>query len=195
MKCIIIGIAIATVIHLAACQGVRREIQRHLEFEDVLSEGQLRKQKDTPGLEYWVWRSEANDAKVLRIEDMTREYSVNIRLCISPEPPFQNVTIRVENIRYSNDGPSDTLYLLLDGKELGIFLTFEKWGSGHEWNVFHETGPIGDVRVLNEGVHTLSLQAVTDRWGVEYDRIAINAENQNPQVRLICDSELIEPRV
>lgn len=195
MAILVYGIVTVLMLSPVVSQGIvlRKEIQRHLELEDVLSEVQLRRQKNTPGLEYWIWRSEANNLKVLRIEDMYRQYSVNIRLCISPDPPGQNVTIRLENIRYSNDGPSDTLYLLLNNRLLGIFRTYEKWGSGHEWNVFHNTGPIGEAVDLPEGQYTLSLQARTDRWGVEYDRIEINAEFQNEFVDLICDSELVEP--
>ena len=185
------------VAHLASGQDVlvRRDIQRHLEMEDVLSEAQKLQQRNTRGLEYWIWRSEANNLKVLRIVDPgpIRRYSVNIRLCLSPNPPFQNVTIQVENLRYSNDGPSDTLYLRIGNVYNGTYRTFERWGGGHEWNVFHNTGPIGRPTSLPEGEYTLSIQARTDRWGVEYDRIAINAENQNELVQLICDSELTGP--
>ena len=194
---LIFGIVTLLVVHLVSGQDVlvRREIQRHLELEDVLSEAQLLQQRNTRGLEYWIWRSEANNLKVLRIVDQNRRYSVNIRLCVSPNPPFRNVTIQVENIRYSNDGPSDTLFLQINNRPIrnGTFRTFESWGGGHEWNVFHNTGPIGKPIDLPEGEHTLSLQAVTDRWGVEYDRIAINAENQNELVALLCDSELTGP--
>ena len=185
------------VAHLVSGQDVlvRRDIQRHLELEDVLSEPQLLQQRNTRGLEYWIWRSEANNLKVLRIVDpgQGRRYSVNIRLCLSPTPPFRNVTVQVENIRYSNDGPSDTLYVQIGNSYNGTYRTFESWGGGHEWNVFHNTGPIGRPTSLPEGEYTLSLQAKTDRWGVEYDRIAINADGQNDLVQLICDSELTGP--
>ena len=185
----IVGLIIAITAHLVAGQG----IQRHMEFVNVLSDTQLQRQRNNPGLEYWIWRSEATELKVLRVEDPARRTSVNFRLCIEPNPTSNNVTIKVENIRYSNDGPSDTVYLTLAGTPLGQFNTFEKWGAGHEWNVFHNSGVIqNSTRVLRRGQYTLSVQAETDQWGIEYDRLTIDAENQNELVELICDSELVE---
>ena len=189
MEMQLFGLIATIIVHIVAGQG----IQRHMEFVNVLSDTQLQRQQNNPGLEYWIWRSEATELKVLRVEDPARRTSVNFRLCIEPNPPFANVTIRVENIRYSNDGPSDTVYLTLAGRPLGQFNTFEKWGAGHEWNVFHNSDVItNSTRVLPQGQYTLSIQAETDQWGIEYDRITINAENQNELVELFCDSELVE---
>ena len=207
MELKLLGIIVATVLHLVECQSPFIElpavvapadpppslpIQRHMEFEEVLSRTQLNRQQSTRGLEYWIWRSEASDLKVLRMEDVARQARVNFILCINPIRPFRNVSIKVENIRYSNDGPSDTIYLSLNGIALGEFVTQEKWGGGHEWNVFHNTGPIGETRELPRGRYTLSVEVETDQWGVEYDRISIDATNQNTTTELICDANLVE---
>lgn len=178
------GIAVLLVISLVSGQ----QLQRYLELEDILSKNQ-KPQTEKP---HWVWRSNAINLKTLRIVDQGQQYSINISLCISPNPPSRRVAVQVETIRYSNDGPSDTVTVRIGDNFSGTFRTIERSDGGHGWNVFHDSRPIGKAISLPEGQYTLSLQAKTDRWGVELDRIVINAENQNEHVDLICNSELTE---
>ena len=156
-------------------------IQRHFEFENVLTEDQK---------SFWVWRSEASKLKTLRLEDMIGEYKVFFRICLDPIDPDKNVTLQIANIRYSNDGPSDTCYISLNDQIFSVFYTFERWRSGHEWNVFRNTGPVSRPMELPPGEYELGLSVNTDKWGVEFDRISINTENQNMTSDVFCGSGL-----
>lgn len=162
-------------------QSMFVEIQRHFEFEDVLNENQK---------SYWVWRSEASELKTLRLEDMVGQHKVFFRLCLEPADVTKNVTLRIANIRYSNDGPPDTCYASLNGQIFSVFYTYEKWRSGHEWNVFRNTGQIGRAMRLSRGEYELAIRVNTDKWGVEFDRITVNAENQNMTSNIFCGSGL-----
>lgn len=158
------------------------EIQKHFEFENALTEDQS---------DYWVWRSQAYRLKTLRLEDSNRTHSIELDLCIEPYLDDQNVTLYVDDIVYSNDGPSDLIYIIINGIEIGNFTTEEEWRSGHEWNVFRNSGRIGPSVVLSRGNYLLQIEVETDKWGVELDRIEINAENQDPMGKLFCGSRLV----
>ena len=164
------------------------EQQHHLELDKVVSRPQSVGQAKAE----WRWRSQATNLKTLYIVDpgQDRHFTINIRLCISPASPSKSVDVQVTNIRYSNDGSSDMLYVQIDGRQVGTRLTYAKSSWGHGWNVFRDTMKIGDPFSLSKGEHILSLQAKTDRWGVEFDRIVINSENQNEHLDLICGWEL-----
>ena len=168
---------------LSQVDGDSIEIQRHYEFEDILDENQN---------SYWVWRSEASELKTLRLEDMDGDHKIFFRLCVQPVNPNKNVTLKIANIRYSNDGPSDTCYVTVNGQFVSVFKTFEKWRSGHEWNVFRHTGQLGQSLSLPLGNHELAIKAKTDKWGVEFDRIIINAENQNFTSPIFCGGGLYD---
>lgn len=158
------------------------EIQRHFEFEEILDENQT---------EYWVWRSEASALKTLRLEDMTGQHKIFFSLCLDPMDPEKNVTVRIANIRYSNDGPEDVGYASLNGQLFSVFYTSEQWGSGHEWNVFRNTGQIGREMALPNGTYELGIKVETDKSGVEFDRIEVNAGNQNALSNIFCGAKLI----
>ena len=141
------GIALLTVLHLVS----GRQLQRHLELEDVLTDQQKLEREE-------IWRSEAINSKILRIVDQGqgRRFSINIRLCISPKLSSRDVAVQVENIRYSNDGPSDTMFVRIADRYIGTYRTIERSDGGHGWNVFHNTNPIGTPISLSEGEYTLS---------------------------------------
>lgn len=157
------------------------EIQKHYEFEDAL-------RQDQDGM--WVWRSEASELKTLRIEDQEGLSRVKFTLCVEPYNATQNITLYVDDIRYSNDGPSDNITLIFNGIAFAKFQTLEKWRSGHEWNVFRNSGNLGPALNLRPGRYDLLVTVVTDYWGVEFDRIRINAENQDPNIDLFCGSSV-----
>lgn len=157
------------------------EIQQHFEFENAVDEAQVG---------FWVWRSEAYGLKTLRLEDYNRTYTVELTLCIEPYIDGQNTTVFVHDVLYSNDGPSDNVYIMIDNNEIGNFTTREKWLSGYKWNVFRNAGRVGQPVVLAPGKHILELEVETDYYGVELDRIIINADNQDPLGRLFCNATL-----
>ena len=158
------------------------EIQQHFEFEDALDE--------TQG-EFWVWRSQAYDLKTLRLEDTNRTYTIELKLCVDPYLEGLNVTVYIDDIIYSNDGPSDLVYIQINGVNIGNFTTVEEWHSGYEWNVFRNSNRIGPSVVLSKGNYLLHVEVESDKWGVELDRIEINAENQDPMSKLFCGGKLI----
>lgn len=162
--------------HVCSAQ-VPVEIQKHFEFENALS---------TLQDDMWVWRSEASNLKALRLLDPNGSARIEFTLCIEPLNVTQNVTLYVDDIRYSNDGPSDNVTLRFNGKSIANFTTVEKWMGGHEWNLFRNSGKLGAALSLRQGQHSLMITVRTDRWGIEMDLIRINAENQNPMKELFC---------
>lgn len=165
------------VLHTIDAQGSSMEIQKHFEFENALTESQ-----DS----MWVWRSEASSLKTLRIVDQAGLSRIDLAICIVPYNASQNVTLFIDDIRYSNDGPADLVILQFNGINFANFTTFEKWRIGHEWNVFRNSGNLGPALNLSPGQYTLRMTVVTDEWGVEFDRIRVNAENQSPNDDIFC---------
>lgn len=157
------------------------EIQNHLEFEDVLTDSQD---------DFWVWRSEAYNLKTLRLEDGNRTHTIELTLCIEPALNDRNVTVVVDDVVYSNDGPPDKLYFSANGIKIGDFTTIEKWMHGQEWNVFRNSGRIGPTLIMSKGNYTINIEVETDKWGVELDRIEINAENQDLKTNLFCNARM-----
>ncbi|XP_052761934.1 uncharacterized protein LOC128204564 [Mya arenaria] len=179
-----IGILLALSIVIVNGQNFTVEVQKHYEFENALKEGQ--------GV--WQHRSEASLAKTLRINDLVGGTKmIHLTLCIQPYDTSQNVTFYIDDIRYSNDGPSDNITVLFNGLKIATFKTVEKWRAGQEWNVFRNSGRIGPSLEAMEGQYVLTVYAKTDEWGVELDRIRINAENHSPAKELFCDATYTEP--
>ncbi|KAH3747036.1 hypothetical protein DPMN_181457 [Dreissena polymorpha] len=85
----------------AACaQAVPMKVQKHFEFENAKPENQ------------WLWyRSEASGGRTLRMVDQKGTSSIKLTLCIEPSDTTQNVTVFIDDIRYSNDGQSDVVAL------------------------------------------------------------------------------------
>lgn len=183
MNLVFVACVFSAVIGTAIMQGPLVEIQKHFEFEDALTETQQ---------DMWVWRSEASGLKTLRIEDQAGQARIELSICVTPynRSQNQNVTLYIDDIRYSNDGPSDLVRLRFNNINFANFSTFEKWRSGHEWNVFRNSGNLGPAINLREGRYNLTISVVTDRWGVEFDRIRVNAENQNPGKDLFCGASM-----
>lgn len=153
-----------------------------LEFENGLSSTQIDK--------YLIYRSEASGNMTIHLQDADASKTFTAKLCvegIGSDP----VVIQVTGVYYSNDGPPDTIFLTLDGNPLGQGSTEEFSNGGAEWNVFKSTGPIGGAVALTNGNHTLSMTTNADQWGVELDYMTIRAQNQNPEVELLCESEFL----
>ena len=82
----------------------------------------------------------------------------------------------VYNVRYSNDGESDTVELLLNQTKIGSFRTRAASRRGHLWNVFKNTGVVGNPVLLLAGQnYSLKFVATADQYGVEIDRISLDS--------------------
>ena len=157
-------------------------IQKHAEFEDALSDVQQ---------DMWVWRSEASNMKTFRIVDELGTSEVRFQICVKPYNTSANITLHIDDIRYSNDGPSDNVTVRFNNIVLATFTTTERWRSGHEWNIFKNSGPLGPSLNLSPGQYFIQVNVRTDTWGIELDRIRVNAENQDPMSPLFCGSQLL----
>ena len=81
--------------------------------------------------------------------------------------------MRVENLRYSNDGQSDVFTITLNQARsiaLGSARTRDASSNGELWNEFRDTGPIGQHTNIREGLYHLVITAtIADEYGVEID--------------------------
>ena len=86
-----------------------------------------------------------------------------------------NCSIGVGNIRYSTDGPlPDTVNINLAEMDIGYFNTTSQKGEGHLWNVFKDSGPVGQHLQLQSGSYVLELLLSVDDLGVEIDKTTLN---------------------
>ena len=86
-----------------------------------------------------------------------------------------NCSISVENCRYSTDGPlPDTVSISLANTDVGSFITISRNGNGHLWNVFKDSGPVGQHLQLPSGHYDLILLLSVDNYGVEIDKTTLN---------------------
>lgn len=159
------------------------EIQRSFQFETV-----LRSDQEVS----WVWRSEASKLKTLRLVDFDRRFRIDIKLCIEPVKGADIVSIIIDDIRYANDGPDDYIFVTFEGEDWYVFSTYEKWAHGHEWNIFRNTGRVSEKKYLKKGEYIISVSAVTDKWGLELDKIRIIAEYQKLNSTLFCGGRLVD---
>ena len=116
-----------------------------------------------------MMRSEASDGLtvLIQLEDELR-HSMTIE---------SNCSIGVGNVRYSTDGPeSNTVNIILYNTNLGSFNTVSQAGNGHLWNVFKDSGPVGQQLQLPPGHYNLVLELLVsvDDIGVEIDNTAVN---------------------
>ena len=82
--------------------------------------------------------------------------------------------ISVENCRYSTDGPlPDTVNISLANTDVGFFNTISQKGDGHLWNVFKDSGPVGQHLQLPSGHYDLVLFLSVDDLGVEIDKTTL----------------------
>lgn len=159
------------------------ELQRSYQFENVLS-----REQD----ENWVWRSEASSLKTLRLVDFDRRYRIDLKICIDPIDGEETVSMYVDDIRYANDGPDDFIFVSFEGKDWNVFPTHEKWAHGHEWNIFRNTGRIKEAKYLTKGEYVISVSVITDKWGLELDKIRLIAEYQKLDSPLFCGGRLVD---
>ena len=86
-----------------------------------------------------------------------------------------NCSVSVGNVRYSTDGPfTDTVNISLANTEVGYFNSTSRKGEGHLWNVFKDSGPVGQHLMLQSGSYDLVLFLSVDDLGVEIDKTSLN---------------------
>lgn len=84
-----------------------------------------------------------------------------------------SLTLQVFNIEYTNDGPSDTITVYINGLLVGSFNTRSQSNNGHLWNEPISSGPVGNI-TLSSGDRTVKLTATkVDDHGIEIDRIIL----------------------
>ena len=85
--------------------------------------------------------------------------------------------MQVENLRYSHDGGSDEITITLNQDNsitLGSVYIRAASSNGELWNVFRNTGPIGQRTDIKEGLYHLVIAAtVADEYGVEIDYVTL----------------------
>ena len=100
-------------------------------------------------------------------------------------PLISQCQVQVKNVAYTNDGPSDTITVLLDGTTtIGSFHTTAHSNHGHYWNVPINSGVLGTPVELSSGSHTISIRAMaSDQYGVEIDKVDLdlNCSLDHPQ--------------
>ena len=64
-----------------------------------------------------------------------------------------NCSVSVRNVRYSTDGPlPDIVSISLNDTGIGSFNTVSREGEGQLWNVFRDSGPMGQHLQLKSGM-------------------------------------------
>lgn len=137
-----------------------------------------------------IFRSAASNGSTFHVTADDYERRFKATLCVQGSGD-NKVKIQVISLMYSNDGPSDTISLQVDGKNIGTAKTDEVYNGGNEWNVFKDSGPIGEAVTLDNGNHTLSMKVKSDQWGAEFDTITLRVHNQDPDARIICKTEIV----
>ena len=86
-----------------------------------------------------------------------------------------NCSVSVRNVRYSTDGPlPDIVNISLNDTGIGSFNTVSREGGGQLWNVFRDSGPVGQHLQLKSGSYDLVLFLSVDNYGVEIDKTTVN---------------------
>lgn len=104
--------------------------------------------------------------------------------------------VAVSNVAYTNDGGSDLIRVSLDDVLVGTFNTVDHSDAGALWNVVVNTGSIGEAREVQEGSHTLRIEATeTDMYNVEIDATTVTFNCTATDVqRLTCyEPDPIDP--
>lgn len=155
-------------------------MMRSFDYENALAQDQ----------NMWAWRSEASNDKTLRLVDETGNSRTELKLCLAKKVSERDLTLTIDNITYTNDGPKDVVVLTLNGDVIANWTTYEKCASGYGWNVPRYSGPLGGNMTLTAGVHTLTASIRTDEYGVEFDKIDVSVDNQDPDTEIFCGSSV-----
>ncbi|XP_053381026.1 uncharacterized protein LOC123551587 [Mercenaria mercenaria] len=113
--------------------------------------------------------------------------SLETELCFMTDTKFT-----LNEIRYSNDGPSDLISITLDKLVLDEFTTVSKSNWGKEWDVFRSHH--SRVSTVTEGGrHILKVTVLrSDQYGVEIDFIKFSVNDSHTLDSLRCKSICFE---
>lgn len=150
----------ATNVALAAYGTIpNAENSRVLEGEDGTGDGVLQ------------WRGNASNQRT--------RYLTQVGHSVSWTVSTHEAVGFAPELRYSNDGPADSLAVYLDGEFVGSVWTRNTRPAGgvpgSGWNNFAVTN-FADEVLLSAGSHTVTVSvAATDEYGVEVDRLGLAA--------------------
>jgi hypothetical protein len=178
-----LNVFVLFLIRLYPIVAIYVEVQRSYQFEDILSEEQN---------DFWVWRSEASRLKTLRLVDFNQRYRAEFKICIQPIEGEEIVSLYLDDIRYANDGPNDTISVTFDGEFWDEYSTNEKWAHGYDWNIFRNTGRVNETKYLPMGEYVIGVSVRTDKWGIELDKIRLIAEYQVLDSGIFCGGRLLD---
>lgn len=99
--------------------------------------------------------------------------------------------IYFNQIKYSNDGDSDTVILKVDGNIVGHFESEAVSNFGNEWRNFRNAGIPVNITSLSKGQHTLGLEVVNgDQYGIELDVTTLTIDyGRNYITSTVCPSQ------
>lgn len=132
-----------------------------------------------------MWRGLGSELRTLLLYE--EEY-VDLSFCLSAL-----TLVTISNIRYSNDGLSDHIILLMNNRTIAEFETIYRTNWGHMWNVFSDTRQVTDPILLSPGYHTLRILVyLSDNYGTELDSLELQLENQPSFETFFCTKALTE---
>ena len=121
-------------------------------------------------------------------ENITFEFKVTPSTC----------QLTVDDIRYSNDGISDTLLVYLNMKIIGQFIStaVERYDPG---TIFRRSSQVGNPVQVLQGTNQLQILAkTTDEYGVELDKISLQFNCSNTTIALstsdVCPQSVVNAR-
>ena len=124
--------------------------------------------EDATGAGAWAWEGNASGLKTRRFTESGGQIAWSFDVATG-------TTFDV-SLDYSNDGPSDTLAVSVDGTELRRFTTISTGSGGFGWNNF-EKAPVASGLLLAAGTHTAGVTVVDcDFYGVEVDVLRLAAQ-------------------
>ena len=140
----------------------------------------------------WRWRSNAGNDKTARF--YYPGGFVKLTLCVEPDDPFLDVTVRFGGLRYSNDGQADSVSAYMDAHGIGSGrdLKAHSW-QGKLWNMFLDSGWIDNSYTLTPGKHEFRIDVRTDEavgGGLELDSAVFYVDNLRNATEFICGTDI-----
>ncbi|XP_046550453.1 uncharacterized protein LOC124260241 [Haliotis rubra] len=124
-------------------------------------------------------RSNASNQKTVLLYEGE---SLHIDLCVTGRHE-----VSVKHLTYSNDGPSDIISIIADGKTLDSIITNNETNFGYDWNIFHKSRTVGERQTIDDGRFTLIIRALsTDPYGLELDYLTLEFSNKVSVDEILC---------
>ena len=156
------------------CRGVNIMCKYNLEIENGMSSSMSSKSLRLCGVDpsfknpCIFERSKASNDSTVRFSNVGQYVSYNIATS-------SQCSLQVASIMYSNDGPADTLSVLVNNDKIGEFNTSASLGDGVLWNVIRSSNQVGDEVILSPGQYEIKIMAITAN-SVELDKMILLAE-------------------